>query len=131
MKLAVLTKGEDYHYPLDPMSAGSGCEYRRDGEPSCLIGHALDILGIQTTEADEERDAGVVLRHYGIVDADLCTAAVEAQDVQDRGLPWGEALDAYLEIMTPEKIAEEEFRVAVSKSLVARMAERIALGKKG
>lgn len=145
MKLAVLAKGEDYVYPfrdtgdaepsilpgMNYTPVGSGCDYRRNGEPSCLIGYTLDILGIRTTSGDEEKDASVVLAHYGIVDSLLRIAAVAAQETQDLGGTWGEALSVYLDNVTPEKISEEQVRIRTSKSLVARLAERIAQGRKG
>lgn len=78
---------------------GTKCVYVRDGKPSCLIGHsALEggFIGIDF-EMNRANDLGVdeLLRRIGIYDEFDCAdlAWLEgAQEAQDTGQTWGEAI---------------------------------------
>lgn len=43
---AVDEKGNDYVYPRGTGLASQTCTYERNGEPSCIVGHALAYVGV-------------------------------------------------------------------------------------
>lgn len=88
---AVAEKGEDYVYPEEEKD-GVGCHYFYEGRPSCIIGHVLSYLGM--TEGPEGSGAIFALRRLGFSPAEEY-AAVAAQESQDAGRTWGDALAAY------------------------------------
>ena len=94
----VAAERPDYVYSEEP------CQYQYDGKPSCIVGHALHRLGV-SIEALEALDAaqeggGVpasglpsylpILVEEGSRSALL--SVCEAQEAQDDGIPWGEAV---------------------------------------
>lgn len=81
--------GEDYVYPR----AGAVCVYQLDGEPSCIVGHVLDRLGVPYEEwwDDDQADA----ERLPFKDELVSSALAHAQRQQDIGYSWGEALEAY------------------------------------
>lgn len=119
LRQAVEQKGEDYVYPSgDPYSVGTKtCTYERDGEPSCLVGHVLFIAGVpvevlarldqygetefrtlaygSTCEDDDGNEEVLqepVLHEYAALTEEAVEALSAAQDTQDRGRTWGQAL---------------------------------------
>lgn len=90
---AVEEKGEDFVYtPLGVDEHGdSQCKYFEHGQPSCIVGHVLDYMGIDSVR--EGLGASFALRELGIeVDAATQHLLDEVQTQQDGGMPWGEAL---------------------------------------
>mgnify|MGYP003441213565 CR=1 FL=1 len=95
-------KGGDYRY--DP--EGHGCLYAADGTPSCLVGHVINALDPEAftilagMEADrsmsmpavELRDGDWLAEDFWSDDAEVAMQA--AQDAQDSGLTWGQAVYA-------------------------------------
>lgn len=107
LKKAVETRGADYVYPkFDPTADGfdpdwhtnvGTCRYQTTkGEPACIIGLAISILGEEVPDYGNMDNAGDNLRRLGIGDHDCQYAADHAQMKQDSGKTWGEALEAYL-----------------------------------
>lgn len=101
LERAVALKGEDYVYerPEDGF-----CKYMYDGQPSCLIGHALLDLGVEYSaqwEGKHARAIGHGVDHQDYVptfnwpDDSTAHAAIRAQGRQDDGETWGVALDTY------------------------------------
>lgn len=105
---AVEEKGADYIYPLAYKSADveagyeSECVYATLDEqgnkaPSCLVGHAFSYDGLLSeVSADEGMAARVVAERIGYSSNDSVLGALDAaQNAQDRGGTWGEALDTF------------------------------------
>lgn len=112
IKLAVAEKGEEYTY-----STNRGCDYYRDGAPSCIVGHALAYLGVPvealrrldeadyeyededgyettpgSTDIDTLADVGALEALSGVrIDTDAQRVFSVAQKNQDQGVPWGGA----------------------------------------
>lgn len=113
IKLAVTEKGEDYTY-----DSSGGCDYQRDGAPSCIVGHALSYLGVPgealsrldaanyeyededgylhatvgSTDIDTLTDVGALEELAGVrIDSDAQRVFSVAQLNQDKGLVWGGA----------------------------------------
>lgn len=92
---AVVKGKEGFHYkPPD----GDTCVYICGGKPSCLVGHVLYSLGWpveRLMDFDSQRSNGIgSLRVcYGdIATQDAVDILEAAQDTQDLGGSWGEAL---------------------------------------
>lgn len=92
-----------YKYPVEkPMLSGGigkSCMYVHNGFPSCLIGQALWDAGHigATLENTEMNNDGVsdLLHKLGIYhefSRDELAWLVQAQEQQDKGMPWGEAV---------------------------------------
>lgn len=112
LEKAVGEKGRDYIYEIDGVDAityrnqshgiAMPCHYWHKGAPSCIVGHVLDymgyepeqIVGLHHVNCIEGNTAAHALGLLGI-DADPETQALlhKVQELQDRGVPWGEALD--------------------------------------
>lgn len=101
METAVNMKGPDYVYRV-PDDRGA-CVYINDGQPSCLVGHVLVAAGVpvERLEVWEDTAAREVVGHLGPDDwdYDLGEALNRAQETQDSGAPWGEALAAFKEAL--------------------------------
>ena len=90
----VFDYGPDYVYPL---ASQARCVYTVDGEPSCLVGHALHRLGVSIADLETMDAAG-----FGaimVVDVPGATLVGDAREVfgqaqmaQDAGRTWGNAL---------------------------------------
>lgn len=107
LQAAVDEKGADYVYPTGEYET---CSYARDDSPSCLVGHAVHCAGVtidalhcmdvDTIEDDEgnQLDASSEIQNipterYGFrLMPGAVRAFQEAQQKQDSGIPWGEAL---------------------------------------
>jgi len=92
MEEAVRERGEGYCYQED--YDGPNCKYQVDGQPACLIGLALDKLGVPYDESWEHNGASDVLGRLR-ASGRVMVAAHAAQRFQDIGHPWGAALEAY------------------------------------
>lgn len=110
LKSLLAEKGEDYIYP----GAGRNCTYSEgDGAPSCIVGHvvaALDpeafkqIVEVERYEGESWSAAQMFSEGFGEAGATvatdsavLATALQLAQEVQDSGASWGDAVKAYNE----------------------------------
>jgi hypothetical protein len=116
MEGAVALKGEDYVYPKRAESEDEigwgGCDYVRDGQPSCIVGHVLVAAGVPVEQlaAHEGNSAWTVVpalkpewggvdddSHYYPESSPIARALDKAQSLQDAGSTWGEALEAFKE----------------------------------
>lgn len=90
LREVVAEYGEEFIYDG---STAADCVYMRDGEPSCLVGHALYRAGERVFE--EGMCPSLAARTVNVTSsADAVFSA--AQDRQDNGATWGEALAAAL-----------------------------------
>jgi hypothetical protein len=91
------TFGGDYVYVENN---DSGCWYfTPDGEPLCLIGRSLALMGYGPGDTEEGFRAVTVMRDLGFPE-DCAFAATSAQIVQDNGGSWGDAVEKYLLALT-------------------------------
>lgn len=109
LERAVQEMGADHvyqrvHGEFDRIGEATMCAYQHDGRPSCIVGHALSYAGVtieQLREMDEAADEvtsvealyGDDLLPVEMTD-DAVTVFEAAQQAQDNGAPWGEALEA-------------------------------------
>lgn len=103
---AVADKGYGYVYPRDDRPGGS-CFNVWEGNPDCIVGHALVWLGVPVEWFTEAREGS----HWGrendsaydvctnLAVSDMFNVTDEARDLlahvqrlQDEGVPWGEAV---------------------------------------
>lgn len=104
MRAAVEERGSDYTYPEfnkevgedDYHSISGTCQYSTpNGEPACIIGLALSKIDPELVpKYGVIGDAGNLMLSLG-AGAKLSTAAEEAQERQDEGATWGEALEGF------------------------------------
>lgn len=107
LKESVEEKGADYVYPY---AKGLGaCKYaENDGSPSCIVGHVLAKLDpemfakVKEAEGRESGSFPVSMlldaeEFYSEVELSfpLVTALASAQNMQDTGSTWGEALASF------------------------------------
>lgn len=90
--------GEETLYEKVPLDHGHpGCRYEYNGAPSCLVGHALVMTGAPLEVLRELDAIGApadrIYTYVKNVHPDAGRVFQAAQDVQDRGGSWGEALD--------------------------------------
>ncbi len=98
--------------PEDDKSYYERCDYVRNGAPSCIVGHALYHAGVPTEllmilDGDPDRVGGISAfnisddrreRHLGDIEfpVSITDGAAHvfsaAQQAQDEGISWGEAL---------------------------------------
>lgn len=89
LEKAIGEKGPDYVYQR--MTNGMGCLYFEQGQPSCIVGHVLSYMGIDS--APEGQGASRALKSLGVRTDFKTTALLDGvQEKQDNGVPWGEAL---------------------------------------
>jgi hypothetical protein len=102
MKQVVELRGRDWVYPEELRDGG--CQYYvEDYGPACLIGAALDVLGVDVRSLTNPVIASSVLYDLGCADYALENAADKAQRIQDSDGTWGESLDRYLEALGVEE----------------------------
>lgn len=117
LRAAVILKGKNYRYTEDEANLIQGSEtcvtdyaYERDGQPSCIVGHVLIGLGVDPAVFREDyiNRAGYEVATLNATkfthchralpikaeDFSVLKALVTAQDKQDQGQTWGEALVA-------------------------------------
>lgn len=101
---AVAEKGEDYRYMQD---ATGGCQYVRDGAPSCIVGHALHEAGVDLDllAAYDRREGGMLIGRVireGIHGYEFTEGAIRllrfAQGKQDDGVLWGTAVNSAIDM---------------------------------
>lgn len=106
MEAAVAERGADYVYPApvekghpdDYHNAAGTCMYQTsDGAPACIIGVALSKIdpSLMPAYGDTFGASAVIHRLTDGNSYELPEAAGAAQDAQDQGKTWGEALEAY------------------------------------
>lgn len=94
--------GGDFVYVPERHGYSNGCVYAKDGKPSCLVGHVINVLDPDQFEFIAHREDGgtsktvAELTAYGWMDGNFWTkdaaiAMLAAQNVQDGGGTWGEA----------------------------------------
>lgn len=93
LEQVVENRGRDYVYP------NNYCSYQEGGEPSCMFGQALEILGVPYNEAWEDDNIGAVLHMLGVEDEHLLRVCDMAQRRQDDHDPYGEVLDRFHELL--------------------------------
>jgi hypothetical protein len=103
LRTVVFEKGADYVYPG---TSGDKCFNFVDGEPSCIVGSVLALLGLTFEQADRlgvsgSSSAWDTTRELNLDDDFEWTITEqakqifgEAQTVQDNRKTWGEALAA-------------------------------------
>lgn len=96
IEAVVAEYGEDYEYDFP----GDGdCVYEDEGEPSCIVGHVMSRLGVDTTGWDDRRFPSYGNIYREALDAEgyhaVHVALFDAQFEQDCGAPWGIALESY------------------------------------
>ena len=110
MRAAVAERGADWVYPAQGSelaeqgwrSEEGTCVYvLPDGSPACLIGLALYKIdpSLLTHVEFQYHDASMVMSRAGVQDELLLLAADMAQDGQDVGMPWGDALSEYERVL--------------------------------
>jgi len=103
LKAAVEVKGSDYRYqPYASTRSNQGsCRYfDQQQQPSCIVGHVLDSLGVAPFDFDHRLNAvGVAMLEGSIIQYDqddrekTGSLLYHAQQYQDSGRPWGHAVD--------------------------------------
>ena len=104
--LLQVTEGrEDYVYQNPDPEHPAACYNHWNGEPSCLIGHAIAADGIDLVEeVGAELDAaGAVEDIYGQWEENAVRLWVKAQIRQDGGYPWGKAAQYAIKDVEGEK----------------------------
>jgi hypothetical protein len=121
LRNAVEDRGADYVYPgTDPDSGGVTCRYFADYEvptgefgqdgdnphpPACIVGHALSQLGVTYEDVTAVKTARNLTNTASArallpalpgldVTPEALEAFADAQDAQDCGLTWGDAITA-------------------------------------
>ena len=99
MKDAVERRGRDYVYPRGEegyyrLSNPNACLYTntKTNEPACIIGLAMSLAGFPKPPEGDAADMTL----EGLVSPRVAFAAWSAQNLQDNGHTWGEALDEFL-----------------------------------
>lgn len=92
---AAANKHPDHVYKKTDMG---GCQYVRDGAPSCIVGHALWAAGLidSTCKFDERDNSGIdiIIRDEGWpLDVSEVDWLCRVQGEQDSGTPWGKAVE--------------------------------------
>lgn len=94
---AVQLRGEDYVYPeewRDENNLG-GCQYVVNGKPACIVGVALDYLGVALQDQNGAAHSLPDIWGLDVVDYEhfrVGDLLWQAQVVQDSGETWGEAV---------------------------------------
>lgn len=102
--LQVIEGREDYVYQNPDPEYSDACYNHWNGEPSCLIGHAIAADGIDVCKVGAEFDAaGAVQSTYGQWEENAVRLWMKAQHYQDGGVSWGEAVQYAIEIVEEEK----------------------------
>lgn len=103
----VAEKNPDVRYrtrvkDFDPEYTTEYCRYEVAGNPACLIGVAMNNLGISVdllTQMDVALECGIaaVIRHFDEVfkidDQDAITELQTIQNSQDNDFAWGESIE--------------------------------------
>lgn len=109
MEAAVAERGEDYVYPPqeeegfadDYHTIGGTCLYSDEsGKPLCIIGVALSKIDPALVPTHGSTEGASSLLSKMVDSFAVRVAAQNAQDAQDDGKPWGEALKQYKSVLT-------------------------------
>jgi hypothetical protein len=94
---ALAEKGEDYIYP-DAEKRNGVCQYVHGGKPSCLVGNVLHRAGwsIEALQAADAESLWEWLPDQDDQTGDGRRLLSDAQWSQDRGEPWGMAVETAL-----------------------------------
>lgn len=109
--IRVAAEKPDYVYALKDPKNSTSCTYQRDGEPSCIVGHALHRLGVSPdllVEFDTTYELGMSVGDLfenfpqilddEVEDPDEWTEEgpveflTRVQIGQDSGIAWGQAV---------------------------------------
>lgn len=105
LEQAVSTRGADYvyrqHVAFDEFGAVD-CRYEHDDQPDCVIGVVLHLAGydivtlgrLDSYAHGKPLSARYLYRHLYELGAEACYVLGVAQEAQDNGYSWGEALSA-------------------------------------
>lgn len=97
LERAVEDKGGDYVYR--GADDEGGCQYFKEGKPSCLVGHVLNYLGVSPDQVTEGETAGDELKLLGFeLDSRTELLVNKAQRKQDLGYYWDEAVRSAVHI---------------------------------
>lgn len=95
--LTTLTEivGKSPEYVYEPVGEWHKCLYANQGQPSCLIGHALHHLGFSIEELEAfDMQEGPFAFDIGVWEDDKTEKLASlVQLEQDKRMPWGEALE--------------------------------------
>lgn len=106
LRAVVFEAGPDYVYKrVEAYGLGGACVNFHNGQPSCIVGQVFGLLGLTAEKAEELGVAGTTI---ALISCELLNrsdfewsftpAAVgvlmTAQDYQDSGSSWGQALQA-------------------------------------
>lgn len=93
---AIAEKGADYvnektEYGSD---GDTDCFYfTPEGVPSCIIGHVMHYLGFGPNDVNEHSAARAQPAIRQVAGEDVVSFLMNVQSKQDRGLPWGYAVE--------------------------------------
>ena len=106
LRSVVFENGPDYVYKrVEAYGLGGACVNFHNGQPSCIVGQVFGLLGLTAEKAEELGVAGTTIAstscrflndsdfEWNFTPAAIGILAV-AQDIQDGGKSWGEALKA-------------------------------------
>lgn len=106
LRTVVFEAGPDYVYKrVEAYGLGGACVNFHNGEPSCIVGKVFSLLGLTAEKAEEFNVAGMAIASTSCerlnrsdFEWKFSNAAigvlVTAQDCQDGGMSWGQALKA-------------------------------------
>lgn len=98
LRKAVELRGADFIYPEEWRTESHGqCRYVHEGQPACIVGVALDTLGVNLIgRANASADALLINPSWSDVDVTLEATRIfyRAQVTQDNRQTWGAALAA-------------------------------------
>lgn len=105
LEAVVRARGEDYMYQQDFSNGSSSCKYiarsisRGRVIPACIVGATMSYLGVSDSTLrrwdNTPTGSSVIDIETTLIPEDAKLALQKAQEVQDRGNTWGNALQAY------------------------------------
>lgn len=96
IRKVVAEAGSDYVYP--PAAAGEPCRYS-DGYGGCVVGRAIRLLDPEIELVEDTAVSGQHLALHDVISGEAEEALQRAQNRQDEGWPWGEALEVFEEVL--------------------------------
>lgn len=77
----------------DRLTSNAGCRYTGpDGLPSCIIGHAADVLGVPRPRWGDPENRGSIGEVLPVLEADALILAGRVQARADLGDAWGDVV---------------------------------------
>jgi hypothetical protein len=89
---AIAEKGPDYVYEKTSTGLGS-CAYFIDNQPSCIVGHVLAYKGVKPEDLPGRSNTAQIGALAVGEDSRTNYLLDMAQVYQDRGVPWGQAVE--------------------------------------